>query len=179
MDIGNVIYDSTTNPKLKEAWEHAGKFRDGEGVDLAYLKANFHAKRLERGQGKSSAPKKDVVESCKRKGTPVLKMPPQYKPEYIDDKEEHLFLPRDDADPKIKQEITDSMSSMEHDELYHEFTPPPMDAYKRSKLDTAGRFSTRQNTAFASGAESKLTTPMHGLEIKNCAKLEATDTSIG
>lgn len=87
----------------------------------------------------------------KRKRTGMaFKYPPGYTKEEVDEEEsDNLFL-RPGAEPKIKNEFSDSSSSAEIDALYDDPDPPiPVrggQQSKRSKADTTGRFSTRPNT---------------------------------
>ena len=157
--MGRVIQDSTTNSLLAKAWsEYTSQYKGDkifEWKGLDHWKARLQTQRLHAtGLGrfkKERLPARKLHETLKRKGIPKAKYPPGYRDEEMDDEEqEDLFLPRATfAEPKIKRESINSMSSEEMDALYDDGDPPyPLSSQssKRSKLDLSGRFSTSPST---------------------------------
>ena len=162
LDMGRAIRSSTSNSSLAKAWsEYIAQYKGdqiGEWKELDHWKARLHAQRLDKAldkapyradKGKLPVGKKHV--RFKRKGTPTLRYPPGYCNEELDDDEpDDLFLPKDNiAQPKIKREPMNSLSSDEVDALYDDADPPyrtSLQSSKRSKLDVSGRFSKRPST---------------------------------
>lgn len=173
LDMGRVIRSSTSNSLLAKAWcQYIAQYKGdqiGEWKELDHWKARLHAQRLEKapcGLKKDKLPVGKKQQGFKRKGTPVFRYPPGYRNEEVDDEEpDDLFLPKEDiAQPKIKQEPKNSLSSDEIDALYDDPDPPyrtSSQSSKRSKLDVCGRFSKRPSTPLGANP-SKHASLRHG-----------------
>lgn len=168
-EMGKAIRESTTNPLIAKAWDEAIFFKD-KPIDIGYWKRRLAAKEKARvsasGEKGGMLPEGQQLENRKRKGTPKFRFPPGYAREKVDDDEGgDLFIPLADdaANPKMKNEFSDSLSSAEIDALYEDPDPPyprRAEANKRKKLDVAGRFSVHPQTPVNNDSKSGPGTPM-------------------
>ncbi|KAK4693831.1 hypothetical protein P7C71_g3633, partial [Lecanoromycetidae sp. Uapishka_2] len=152
-EIGQVIQDSATNPMLAQAWKVANKHY-GDSDPLEYCKSQLRQKNPGSIESKATEIRSKakanlkMPEKRKHKGMPAFKYPLGYTREEVDDEESSEFL-KAGAEPKIKNEFSDSNSSADIDSMYDDHDPAIQECEgqsKRSKRDTIARFSTRPTT---------------------------------
>lgn len=155
------IRDSTNNAELAAAWDQVDKYY---GKELKFWKDVLNALQQQKEPVQTSSAG-DGKKSEKRKRKGALTNLPSCTYDEADDDEEALFLPKA---PKIKQEVTSSISAEETNSLYEESKTAKflraMNIPKKNKLDASGNFSARPATP--SGIHSRPSTPLRGSPLK-------------
>ena len=151
VSLGTVIRATTPNPLLAEAWNLAITSL-GDDKDIGFWKDKLAAKEMAQLSG-GDLHDRNPVETRKRKGTPIFKLPPGYAMEDAVDDDELVvtFLqPGENAGPKTKSEFIGSSNTGTMEELYKDNDSPDSqrtdERNKRSRLDSVGRFATSQLT---------------------------------